>query len=208
MKVGIYARVSTHDQNTLPMQIEQMREYAKTRNWETVLEISEIASGAKDTRPERAKILKAAKQRKLDVILVWKLDRFGRSLKDLVTTLDDLRSLNVGFVSLTESLDFTTPSGRAMAGMLSVFAEFEREIIRERVKAGIANAQAKGKAHGRPPITDFVREKVLQLHADNWNNSRIAKGCGISRGSVINIINEAKGNEEKQKANENNSLFD
>lgn len=210
MRVGIYARVSTHDQNTLPMQIEQMREYTKNRSWDVVLEVSEIASGAKDTRPERGKILKAAKQRKIDVILVWKLDRFGRSLKDLVTTLDDLRVLNVGFVSLTESLDFTTPSGRAMAGMLSVFAEFERDIIRERVKAGIANAKEKGKPHGRPPITDFVREKVLQLHANKWNKSRIAKGCGISRGSVINIINEAKNEQEKTKqgTSENNSLFD
>ena len=149
MRVGVYARVSTHDQQTLPMQLQRMKEYIEHRGWTLTQEVEEVGSGAK-TRPKREKLLKMAKRREIDVILVWKLDRFGRSLADLVTTLNELREIGVVFVSLTESLDFSTPSGRAMAGMLSTFAEFERDIIHERVKAGIASAREKGKAHWTP----------------------------------------------------------
>src|SRR4051812_13126546 len=147
MRVGIYARVSTIDQQTLPMQLDQMKDFIKNRNWILAAEVQEIGSGAK-TRPKREALLKMARGRKIDAILVWKLDRFGRSLADLVTTLNELRALGVVFVSLTESLDFSTPSGRAMAGMLSTFAEFERDMIRERVIAGIANARQRGQRHG------------------------------------------------------------
>ena len=111
--------------------------------------MKEVGSGAKQ-RPEREALLKAAR-REIDVIIVWRLDRWGRSLADLVTSLQELTQLGVGFISLNEALDLTTPAGRAMAGMLSVFAEFERDIIRERVKAGIAQAREQGKPHGRPP---------------------------------------------------------
>ena len=134
MRVGIYARVSTHDQQTLPMQLDRMKEYIVHRGWTLAVEVEEVGSGAK-TRPKREQLLGMAKRREIDAILVWKLDRFGRSLADLVMTLNELREIGVVFVSLTESLDFSTPSGRAMAGMLSSFAEFERDIIRERVKA-------------------------------------------------------------------------
>ena len=99
--------------------------------------LTQVGSGAK-TRPMRETLMQSARRREIDIIVVWKLDRWGRSLADLITTLNELRDLGIGFVSLTEALDFTTPSGRAMAGLLSVFSEFEREIIRERVKAGIA----------------------------------------------------------------------
>src|SRR4051812_12189709 len=112
MRVGIYARVSTQDQQTLPMQLEKMKEYVKARGWKVTTEIEEVGSGAK-TRPKREELLRMAKRREIDAILVWKLDRFGRSLADLVMTLNELRELGVVFVSLTESLDFSTPSGRA-----------------------------------------------------------------------------------------------
>src|SRR5215204_406302 len=141
MRVGIYARVSTHDQQTLPMQLRQMKNYIENRNWTLTAEFEEIGSGAK-TRPMREELMKMARRREIDAVLVWKLDRFGRSLADLVVSLEELRELGVVFVSLTESIDFSTPSGRAMGGMLSTFAEFERDMIRERVKAGIANARA------------------------------------------------------------------
>jgi DNA invertase Pin-like site-specific DNA recombinase len=121
-------------------------------------------------------------------ILVWKLDRFGRSLADLVVTLQELRDLGIIFVSLTEALDFSTPSGRAMAGMLSTFAEFERDIIRERVKAGIVNARAQGKPHGRPATAARKRGDILKLKESGFNNSQISKKLGISRGSVINQL--------------------
>ncbi len=140
LKVGLYARVSTHDQQTLPMQLAAMREYAKRRGWKIALEEKEVGSGAK-TRPKREELLRAARRREVDAIVVWRLDRWGRSLLDLIATLQELHAVGVGFVSLTEALDMTTPGGRALAGMLAVFAEFERDILRDRVKAGIAQAR-------------------------------------------------------------------
>src|SRR5271168_3400122 len=127
LRVGLYARVSTHDQQTLPLQIRAMREYAAKRG-----------SGAAQ-RERRATLIAAARRREIDVVLVWRLDRWGRSVADLVSSLQELQHLRVAFVSLTEALDLTTPAGRAMAGLLSVFAEFEREILRERVRAGLVH---------------------------------------------------------------------
>src|SRR5580698_1677934 len=122
-RVGLYARVSTHDQKTLPLQMRAMREYATKRGWTIAVQIKEVGSGAVE-RELREKLMAAARRREIDVVLVWRLDRWGRSLADLVVTL---KGLGVGFVSLTEALDLTTPTGRAMAGLLSVFAEFEHE---------------------------------------------------------------------------------
>jgi len=184
MRVATYARVSTHDQQTLPMQLDKMREYVANRGWTLTAEIEEIGSGAK-TRPEREELLRMARRREIDAVLVWKLDRFGRSMADLITTLNEFRELGVVFVSLTEALDFSTPSGRAMAGMLSTFAEFERDIIRERVIAGIANARAKGRPHGRPKTAALKRDEIRRLKAAGLNNSAIARKLRISRGSVI-----------------------
>jgi putative DNA-invertase from lambdoid prophage Rac len=148
-RVGLYARVSTHDQQTLPLQMRAMREYAAKRGWTIAVQIKEVGSGAVE-RELRENLLAAARRREIDVVLVWRLDRWGRSLADLVVTLKELAELGVGFVSLTEALDLTTPTGRAMAGLLSVFAEFEHEILRERIRAGIAEARLKGKHLGRP----------------------------------------------------------
>lgn len=187
MRVGIYARVSTHDQQTLPMQLNQMREYVRHRGWTVEVEVEEVGSGAK-TRPKREELMKLARRRQLDAIVVWKLDRFGRSLADLISSLSELRDLGVVFVSLTESLDFSTAAGRAMAGMLSIFAEFERELIRERVKAGIANARALGKPHGRPRTAAEKSHEMRRLKAEGLNHSQIARALKISRGSVINHI--------------------
>ena len=102
--------------------------------------------------------MQAARRRTIDAIVVWRLDRWGRSFADLIGTLQELQLLGVGFISLSEALDFTTPVGRAMAGLLAIFAEFEREILRERVKAGIAQARRRGTRHGRPPIVGLCEE--------------------------------------------------
>ncbi len=187
MKVGLYARVSTHDQQTLPLQLKAMREYAKKRKWAITQEVKEVGSGAK-TRPKREELLKLARRRGIDVVIVWRLDRWGRSLADLVTTLQELTDLDVGFVSLTEALDLTTPSGRAMAGMLAVFAEFEREIIRERVRAGLAQARAEGKALGRPPSAAKKEKEVKKLFAKGLSKAEIARQTGIGRTSVRRIL--------------------
>jgi len=138
-RAGLYARVSTNDQQTLPMQSRAMREYAARRGWTIAVNVREVGSGAAK-REAREKLLEAARRREIDVVLVWRLDRWGRSVTDLLATLQELEHLGVGFVSLTEALDLTTPVGRAMAGLLAVFAAFEREILGERTRAGLMHA--------------------------------------------------------------------
>jgi len=189
MKVAIYARVSTHDQNTLDMQIQAMTEYVTSRGWNIVKSICEIESGEKK-RQLREKLFLAARRQQLDVIVVWKLDRWGRSVTDLLHNLNELNELGIGFISITEALDLTTASGRAMAGLLAVFSEFEREILRERVKAGIAHARNKGKTHGRPPSAKKHKEQVISLYKEGKNKSEIARKLGISRTSVRRILSE------------------
>jgi DNA invertase Pin-like site-specific DNA recombinase len=187
MEIALYARVSTHDQQTLPLQLKAMREYAKKRKWKIKEEIQEIGSGAK-TRPKREALLKQARQRQIDAIIVWRLDRWGRSVADLIGTIRELTDIGVGFVSLTEALDLTTPAGKAMAGMLAVFAEFERDILRERVKAGIAHARSQGKQHGRPATAAAKETEVKKLHKKGLNNSEIARKLKIGRTSVIRAL--------------------
>jgi putative DNA-invertase from lambdoid prophage Rac len=189
MRVGLYARVSTHDQQTLGLQIEAMKAYIKDRGWTLARQVKDVGSGAKE-RPQREALLKATRRRELDVVIVWRLDRWGRSLADLVVTLQELIDLGVGFVSLTEALDLTTPSGRAMAGLLAVFAEFEREILRERVKAGIAQARKEGRPHGRPRTASLQAEQVRRLRGQHLSKSEIARRLGIGRTSVRRILAE------------------
>jgi hypothetical protein len=132
-----------------------MHAFATRRGWTVIDAVEDIASGAKDPRPKRQALLTAARQRKLDVILVWKLDRCGRSLVDLMTTLHERTVLGVGFVSLTEALDLTTPAGRACAGFRAVFAAFERDVIRARIKAGMTDTRTAARpmaAHGPQPM--------------------------------------------------------
>ena len=186
-RVGLYARVSTHDQKTLPLQIRTMREYATKRGWEIAVQIKEIGSGAVE-RELREKVMAAARRREIDVVLVWRLDRWGRSLADLVVTLKELSELGVGFVSLTEALDLTTPTGRAMAGLLSVFAEFEHEILRERIRAGIVEARRKGARFGRPITAAKKAGQIRKLHSAGITKAEIARRLDIGRTSVRRIL--------------------
>jgi putative DNA-invertase from lambdoid prophage Rac len=128
MRVAVYARVSTQDQQTLGIHVEAISAYLKDRGWNVAKSVEDIGSGARE-RPGRESVLKAVRRREIDVVVVWRLDRWGRSVADLMTILGNLTKLRIGFVSLTEALDLTTPSGRPMAGMLAIFAEFEREIL-------------------------------------------------------------------------------
>src|SRR5450631_1400054 len=189
--VGLYARVSTHDQRTLPLQLHAMRDYAAKRGWSLVAQIKEVGSGASQ-REQRATLIAAARRRELDVVLVWRLDRWGRSVADLVSTLQELQHLGVGFVSLTEALDLTTPAGRAMAGLLCVFAEFEREILRERVCAGLAHARQRGKRLGRPPSVVHKAVEVRKLHQQGSSKSEIARRLEIGRTSVRRLLVQKK----------------
>lgn len=187
LRVGLYARVSTHDQQTIPLQIRALREYVAKRGWRVAVQMKEIGSGASQ-RELREKLLEAARRREIDVVLVWRLDRWGRSLADLVATLQELERLGVGFVSLTEALDLTTPSGRAMAGMLAVFAEFEREILRERVRAGLAHARQNGKRLGRPRTAARKASQVRDLYRAGTSKAEIARRLKVGRTSVRRIL--------------------
>jgi DNA invertase Pin-like site-specific DNA recombinase len=186
-RAGLYARVSTNDQQTLSMQNCAMREYAVRRGWTIALQVREVNSGAAK-REARAKLLEAARRREIDVVLVWRLDRWGRSVTDLLATFQELEHLGVGFVSLTEALDLTTPAGRAMAGLLAIFAEFEREILRERARAGLAHARQNGKRLGRPATAAVHVAEVRKLHRDGVSKSEIARRLQIGRTSVRRIL--------------------
>ncbi len=165
MKIGLYARTSTSDKGQdIELQLKPLREYAKAREWEIFGEYKDIGeSGSKSRRPEFDRLLNDARKRRIDSIMVWKLDRFGRSLKSLVVTLEELRTLGIEFVSYTENLNFSTPAGRAMTNLIGVFAEFERDLIRERVKAGQENAKSKGIRIGRRPL---INPEFLRTVAD------------------------------------------
>ena len=186
-RAGIYARVSTNDQQTLRMQSRAMREYAARRGWTISAQVREVGSGAAK-REAREKLLEAARRREIDVVLVWRLDRWGRSVTDLLATLQELEHLGVGFVSLTEALDLTTPAGRAMAGLLAIFAEFEREILRERTRAGLAHARQKGQRLGRPATAALHGAEIRKLHRAGVSKSEIARRLPISRTSVRRIL--------------------
>jgi DNA invertase Pin-like site-specific DNA recombinase len=187
LRAGLYARVSTNDQQTLPMQLRALREYAARRGWSVFSQVKEVGSGGSQ-RQMREKLMEAARRREIDVVLVWRLDRWGRSVADLLATLQELQHLGVGFVSLTEALDLTTPAGRAMAALLAVFAEFEREILRERVRAGLAHARQNGKRLGRPLTASLHADQVRKLRRSGVSKSEIARRLNIGRTSVRRIL--------------------
>lgn len=156
-KVAIYARVSTNNGHQDPeMQLFELRAYADQRGWEIMGEFVDRVSGSKDSRPQLNQLTSDARQRRFDVVLVWKLDRYARSLKHLVCALAEYEALNVAFVSLRDNLDLTTPSGRLMFHVIGAMSEFERSLIQERVKAGLRNARAKGRTLGRPRIANLA----------------------------------------------------
>jgi len=191
LRAGLYARVSTNDQQTLPMQLRALREYAARRGWTVSMQIKEVGSGAAQRRM-REQLIAAARRREIDVVLVWRLDRWGRSVADLLATLQELEHLAVGFVSLTEALDLTTPAGRAMAGLLAVFAEFEREVLRDRVRAGLAHARQSGKRLGRPLTAALQTGEVRKLRRAGLSKSEIARQLHIGRTSVRRILSSKK----------------
>jgi DNA invertase Pin-like site-specific DNA recombinase len=192
LRVGLYARVSTNEQQTLAMQNRAMREYAIRRGWAVALQVREVNSGAAK-REHREKLLEAARRREIDIVLVWRLDRWGRSVTDMLSTLQELDHLGVGFVSLTEALDLTTPAGRAMAGLLAIFAEFEREILRERTRSGLAHARETGKRLGRPATAALHTPEIQKLHRAGIAKAEIARRLGVGRTSVRRILSIAAG---------------
>lgn len=169
------------------MQNRAMREYAARRGWTITLQVREVNSGAAK-REARERVMETARRREIDLVLVWRLDRWGRSVTDLLATLQELEDLGVGFVSLTEALDLTTPAGRAMAGLLAIFAEFEREILRERTRAGLAHARENRKRLGRPATAAVHAAEIRKLHRAGVSKSAIARRLQIGRTSVRRIL--------------------
>jgi len=176
MRAGLYVRVSTFDQNPENQALE-LHQYAASRNWPTPqLYQDRGVSGTKSSRPALNDLLRDARRRKLDVVVVWRLDRLGRSLRHLILVLDDLRALGVDFVSLNEGIDTSTPAGRLQLHVLGAIAEFERDRIRERVLAGLARARSQGKQLGRPrvrPLPANVPAGIsVREAARRWNVSK------------------------------------
>ena len=185
MRAAIYARVSTsnHGQDAT-LQTRDQHQFAEARGWEVFDDyIDQGVSGSKDSRPELNRLMADARRRKFDIVLVWKLDRFGRSLRHLVNALAEFESLGIAFVSLSDNLDLSTPSGRLMFNIIGAMAEFERELIRERVRAGMKNAKAKGARIGRPRVT-VDASQIARLRDSGASLREIAARLGVSLGTV------------------------
>jgi len=177
MRVAIYGRVSTAEQNAA-MQLGELRAYCQRRQWEVAEEFIDAGiSGAKESRPALNRLLADAKMRKFDTVLVYRYDRFARSLRQLVNALAEFDALGIHFVSLHEGADTSTPNGRLVFGIFASIAEFERELIRSRVRSGLAAARAKGKRLGRPKVAvDSARVVALRRAGHSWREITLQTG--------------------------------
>ena len=190
-RIAIYARVSTLNGQNPEMQLAEIREYAARRGWEIAGEYVDLGvSGSKESRPQLNRMLQDAHRRRFDAVLVWKLDRLGRSLKHLVTTIEDLAAYGVSFVSLRDNLDLSTPSGRLMMHIIGAMAEFERELIRERVCAGLQAARKRGARLGRPR-TYVSPDKIRQMRSEGKSWRAIAKQLKIGKGTACRALQMA-----------------
>jgi putative DNA-invertase from lambdoid prophage Rac len=186
MRVAFYARVSTSDQNC-ELQLGDLRRYAEVRRWSVVGEYVDAGwSGGTVDRPELARLMAAARQRHVDAILVWKLDRWGRSVADSIKGIQELVSLGVRFVAVTQNLDTdeSNPMARFLLHIMAAFAELEREIIRERIVAGVRAAKAIGKQLGRPKRV-FRRDEARRLRQAGWSWRKIAAELGVPVTTVV-----------------------
>ena len=187
----MYARVSTLNGQHPEMQLSELREYGARRGWQIVGEyVDEGVSGAKESRPQLNRLMSDAHRRKFDLIAVWKIDRFGRSLKHLVNSLADLDSLGVAFVSLRDNIDLSTPSGRLMFQVIGAMSEFERSLIQERVRAGLRNAVARGVRLGRPRRAVDAAE-IARLRASGASWREVAEQMGIGVGTAVRALQQA-----------------
>jgi len=189
MRVGIYARVSTlnHGQD-VSMQTRELRQFAEARGWQVASEYIDVGiSGTKEKRPELDRLMADAHRRKFDAVAVWKFDRFARSVSHLLRALETFEALGIGFVSLSESIDTSTPMGKMVFTILGSVAELERSLIVERVRAGVRNARAKGKRLGRPRVA-VDRSQIASLRAQGLSWAAIAERLGIGEGTIMRHV--------------------
>ena len=184
-RAAIYARVSTHNGQNPEMQLNEVRAYCERRQWVVAGEYVDTGiSGSKEHRPALDRLLTDCRRRAIDAVVVYRYDRFARSVRQLVNALEEFRSLGIDFVSLHEGVDTSTPNGRLVFGIFASIAEFERELIRDRVRSGLAAAKARGKQLGRPRVT--VDElKIAELRAEGHGWKAIAEELGVAVGTIL-----------------------
>jgi len=182
-RVAIYARVSTTEQST-DSQLLDLRRYVRERGWNIFREyVDEGISGTKDSRPALNELMNDAKKRRLDVVLVWRFDRFARSTKHLILALEEFKNLGIDFVSYQENIDTSSPLGSAIFTIISAVAQLERDIIAERVRAGLRRARENGKKLGRPRVdVDVTRISVLRARGHSW--AEVSRELGIGKGTA------------------------
>jgi DNA invertase Pin-like site-specific DNA recombinase len=183
MRIGIYARVSTKDQSC-DLQLRDLRAYCTARGFELIREYVDVGqSGTKDSRPELDKLMGDTRKRQFDAVVVWRFDRFARSTKHLLAALEEFRSLGIQFISYQENMDTSSPLGQALFTIVSAVAQLERDLIRERVTAGIRNARANGKRLGRP-TSPVNHDQILQLKTKGQSLRQIATSLGVGYETV------------------------
>jgi DNA invertase Pin-like site-specific DNA recombinase len=184
MKAALYARISTKTgAQTTDMQLRELAEFAKRRGWDSALYVDEGISGAKERRPGLDSLMADCRRRMVDAVVVYRYDRFARSLRQLVNALEEFRSLGIDFISLHEGVDTSTPNGRLVFGIFASIAEFERELIRDRVRSGLMAARARGKRLGRPRTAVDAHE-IARLRDTGLTWDAISERMGLSVGTV------------------------
>jgi DNA invertase Pin-like site-specific DNA recombinase len=193
MRAAIYTRVSTNVGQSPEMQSRELRQFCKARGWQIVDEYTDKGiSGAKDSRPELNRLMADAHRRRFDSVVCWKFDRFARSVSHLLRALENFQALGIAFVSLSESLDTSTPAGKMVFTVLGAVAELERSLIGERVRAGLRNARAKGIVLGRPPLRKLSSADVRQIRHDRRRGmsfKRLADAHSISTWTAFTVCN-------------------
>lgn len=184
-RAAIYARVSTHNSPNPEMQLNEVRAYCGRRQWAVSGEYVDTGiSGSKERRPALDRMLADCRKRRVDAVVVYRYDRFARSVRQLVNALEEFRSLGIDFVSLHEGVDTSTPNGRLVFGIFASIAEFERELIRDRVRSGLAAAKARGKQLGRPRI-EIDQWRIAELRAEGRGWKAIAGELGVGVGTIL-----------------------
>jgi len=192
-RVALYARVSTLDKGQDPeTQLRPLREYADRRGFVMAAEYVDTASGTTEERTQYRAMIGAARKRQIDVVLVWRYDRFARSTQALVNALKEFQSLGVDFISYQENIDTTTPTGELIFHVMASLAQFESALISQRVRAGMARAKAQGKHVARPPLAASKQVEIEALHAQGVSMNQISKQIGVAYGTVYNYVQKIR----------------